>query len=187
MKVTNINDYVDEVWQKFPELTKDEVKRILVYGWKQIIQYISAGNDVQIVTNKEFYFFGKIPVGGLKTFINYCYKLQKRIAYMFKRTKSEWDGYYYFALTENQYKEYLSQNRKTYKIFKNIILYKLLEQLKIKEYNKHYIFRLSEDRTKWMSKYYPEIKTKNAELIEIRDSLNMNDVMTSYNKFKYLQ
>jgi hypothetical protein len=106
---------------------------------------------------------------------------------MFKRTKSEWDGYYYFALTENQYKEYLSQNRKTYKIFKNIILYKLLEQLKIKEYNKHYIFRLSEDRTKWMSKYYPEIKTKNAELIEIRDSLNMNDVMTSYNKFKYLQ
>jgi hypothetical protein len=46
-------------------------------------------------------FIGNIPKGGLKTFKNYCYKLSKRIAYMFKRTKSEWDGYYYFTRSEN--------------------------------------------------------------------------------------
>jgi len=34
MKLTDINDYVDEVAEKFPELPKNEVKRILVYGWK---------------------------------------------------------------------------------------------------------------------------------------------------------
>jgi hypothetical protein len=38
-----------------------------------------------------------------------------------------------------------------------------------------------------MKKYYPEIKTKNAELIIVRDALTMKDVMTSYNKFKYIQ
>jgi hypothetical protein len=37
MKITNVNDYVDSVHEKFPELTRDEVKRILVYGWKMII------------------------------------------------------------------------------------------------------------------------------------------------------
>jgi len=34
MKITNVNDYVDKVWEKHPELTKEEIKRILVYGWK---------------------------------------------------------------------------------------------------------------------------------------------------------
>jgi uncharacterized protein (DUF433 family) len=34
MKIKNVNDYIDEVSEKFPELTKDEIKRILVYGWK---------------------------------------------------------------------------------------------------------------------------------------------------------
>ena len=61
MKITNVNDYVDSVHEKFPELTREEIKRILVYGWKMIIQYISAGNDVSIITNKEFMFIGKIP------------------------------------------------------------------------------------------------------------------------------
>ena len=187
MKITNVNDYVDKVWEKHPELTKEEIKRILVYGWKQIIQYISAGNDIQILTSKNFFFIGKIPVGGLNTFKNYVYKLQKKIAYMFKRTKSEWDGYYYFARTENQYKDYLSQSKKTYKVFKDVFLYKLLEQVRIKEYNKHYIFRLNESKTDWMSKYYPEIKTKNAELIEVRDTLKMKDILISQNKFKYIQ
>lgn len=187
MKITNVNDYVDEVQKKFPELTKNEVKRILVYGWKQIIQYVSAGNDVSVITSTLFFFIGKLPVSALANFKNYCYKLQKRIAYMFKRSNSEWDGYYYFARSENQYIEYLKQSKKKYKIFKNVFLYKLLDQLKVKEHGSPYIFRLSEDRTTWLKKFYPEIKTDKAELIIVRDAMNMQDLMTSQNKYKYLQ
>ena len=187
MKITNVNDYVTKVHEKFPELSEEDIKRILVYGWKQIIQYISAGNDVSMSTNKGFLFFGKIPSTGLSTFYNYCRKLSKRIAYMFQRTKSEWDGYYYFVRTESQYQDYLSQKRKKYKVFKNVFLYKLLEQLRIKEFQAKCIFRLKEDRTNWMWKYYPEIRTENAELIEVRDVLRMEDITTSYNKFKYIQ
>jgi len=61
--------------------------------------------------------------------------------------------------------DYLKQRRKKYKVFKNVFLYKLLEELKIKESDRPYIFRLAEDRTSWMNKYYPEIKTDKAELI----------------------
>lgn len=187
MKIKNVNDYVDSVREKFPELTKQEVKRILVYGWKQIIQYISAGNDVSIITNKEFMFIGEIPKNSLSTFKTYCSKLSKRIGYMFKRTKSKWDGYYYFTRNENQYAEYLSQSKKKYKIFKNVILFKLLEELKVYNPAAPYIFRLKENKTKWMHKRYNEIRTKNAELIVVRDPLKMNDIMTSYNKYKYIQ
>ena len=187
MKITNVNDYVKSVHEKFPELTEQEVKRILVYGWKMIIQYVSAGNDVSMVTNKEFMFIGRIPSSGLSAFKTYCFKLSKRISYMFKRTYSKWDGYYYFVRTEDQYKDYLLQSRKQYKIFKNVLLFKLLDEVRIKYPSAPYIFRLKEDKTRWMHKFYEEIKTKNAELIVVRDALNMNDIMTSYNKFKYIQ
>lgn len=187
MKITKIDDYVDAVWELHPELSRNEIKIILVYGWKMILQYVSFGNDIQILSNKFFFFIGKIPSSALAVFNNYCYKLAKRIQYMFKRTKSKWDGYYYFARTENQYKDYIKQNKKKYKVFENVLIYKLLEECKIKEHDKPYIFRLSEDRTAWFQKFYKEIKTEKAELIIQRDPLKMKDLLVSENKFKYIQ
>ena len=187
MKITKIDDYVDMVHEKHPELSKDEIKRILVYGWKMILQYVSFGNDIQILSPKFFFFIGVIPNSALATFNTYCYKLSKRIQYMFRRTKSEWDGYYYFARTENQYIDYLKQSKKKYKIFQNVILYKLLEECKVKEHSCQYIFRLSEDKTAWFQKFYKEIKTDKAELIVKRDPLKMKDLLVSENKFKYIQ
>ncbi len=187
MKITNVNDYVDKVHEKFPELSEDEIKRILTYGWKMILQYKNFGNDIQIISPNFFLFIGQIPNNSLTVFKTYCYKLAKRIQYMFKRTKSKWDGHYYFARSERQYLDYLSQNKKKYKIFQNVMLFKLLEECKIKEHSKPYIFRLSEDKTAWMQKFYPEIKTNKAELIIQRDILKMGDLLTSENKFKYIQ
>ena len=43
-----------------------------------------------------------------------------------------------------------------------------------------------EDKTVMFRKYYPEIKTDKAELIITRDALNMNDLMVSCNKYKYI-
>jgi hypothetical protein len=51
-------------------------------------------------------FIGQLPKTGLQAFEKYKKKLARRIAFMFQRTKSEWDGYYYFSRTENQYIEY---------------------------------------------------------------------------------
>ena len=187
MELTNVNDYVEKVHEKFPELSQEEVKRILVYGFKMIVQYTSAGNDISLSTNKGFLFIGQIPSSAFAAFKKYCYKLSKRIAYMFQRTREQWDGYYYFSRSERQFQEYLKQSKKQYKIFDNVQLYKLLEELKVKEHSSPYIFRLSEDKTGWTKKFYKQIRTKKAELIIVRDALNMKDVMTSYNKFKYIQ
>lgn len=187
MKITTVNDYVDAVHELHPDLSKEEIKRILVYGWKMILQYVSFGNDIQILSPKFFLFIGRIPVSALAAFNTYCYKLAKKIQYMFRRTNAKWDGYYYFARNEAQYKDYLSQSKRKYKVFQNVKLYKLLDECKITEHSKPYIFRLAEDKTAWMTKFYKEIKTKNAELIIQRDPLKMGDILTSQNKFKYIQ
>lgn len=187
MEIKNVNDYIELVHKQYPELSESEIKRILVYGLKMILQYVRNGNDVSIISSKFFLFIGRIPTEGLSIFKTYCYKLSKKICYMFKRTKSEWDGYYYFTRSENQYIEYLQQERKKYKTFKNVKLYKLLEECKIKEHSNPYIFRLSENKTNWFQKFYKEIKTDKAELIIQRDPLTMKDILTSENKFKYIQ
>lgn len=187
MKITNVNDYVKKVHEKFPELTESEIKRILEYALKMILYYVRLGNDVSIIMRKFFFFIGEIPNNSLSVFQKYCYKLSKRINHMFFRTKSQWDGYYYFSRSENQYIEYLKQNKKKKKVFKDVFLYKLLEEVKVHDSSAPYIFRLSEDKTKWYKKYYSEIKTDKAELIIHRDPLNMHDLMVSNNKYKYIQ
>ena len=185
--ITNVNDYVKEVNEQFPELSEEDIKRILSYGWKMILQYKSFGNDIFVFAKNFFFFIGVIPVSALAAFNTYCYKLAKRIQYMFRRTRSEWDKHYYFAINENQYIDYVKQSRKKYKIFKNIKLYKLLDECKVSEHAKPYIFRLSEDKTAWFSKFYKEIKTDKAELIIQRDPLKMKDILVSQNKYKYIQ
>jgi hypothetical protein len=67
------------------------------------------------------------------------------------------------------------------------MLYKLLDECKITEHAKPYIFRLKEDKTAWAKKYYDNIKTENAELIIVRDPLKMDNIKTSTNKYKYIQ
>lgn len=188
MKITNIDDYVNAVQEVFPEFTKNEIKRILVYGWKMILQYVNAGNDFSIITPRDFFFIGKIPSEPLQVYKKYHKQLAKRIAFMFKRTKSEWDGYYYFTLRENQYKDYLLQSRRKNKIFKNIFIYKILDEAKLMNPTNLYVFRTQDDNIKnRMRRFYSEIKLKDAELIEVRDSLKMENILTSYNKYKYIQ
>lgn len=187
MKETTIKDYADIVHEKFPEFTENEIKRILTYGWKMILQYVCNGNDVVVRASGEFMFIGRMPKDTLKMFKNYCTKLAKRIRYMFTKTNSEWDRHYYFVRTEQQYKDYLSQHKKHYKVFKDVFLYKLLEEARIDHPMAPYIFRLNEDKMGRMKKYYPELRTKEAELIVVRDPLKMGDIMTSQNKFKYIQ
>ena len=187
MKIKTVNDYVEAVHEQFPELSESEIKRILVYGWRMIMMYARSGNDIYIITPKSFFYIGRLTRNTLWAFKNYCNKLSRKIGFMFKRTYSKWDGYYYFSRSENQYIEYLSQSKRKYKIFKNVKLYKILEELKVKESSAPYIFRLKEDKSSAYHSFYPEIKTKNAELIITRDALKMGDILTTQNKFKYIQ
>ena len=70
---------------------------------------------------------------------------------------------------------YLSQNRKTYKTFENVFLYKLLDECKVANPNHPYIFRLKEDKTAWFKKYYKEPKpakdTKEYHIVRKGDTL----------------
>lgn len=70
-----------------------------------------------------------------------------KIRILYNKRKIKWDGYYYFGLTEEQYNNYLSQQKgrgrkRKWFNFGTVMLYKILDECKINEYNKEYFFRV---------------------------------------------
>jgi len=51
---------------------------------------------------------GYLKRNSLKYFDYYVKKLALKIRILYSRRKIPWDGYYYFARSENQYQDYLS-------------------------------------------------------------------------------
>lgn len=188
MKIKTVDDYVELISDKFPEVSYDDVKRILKYCWKMIYLYNSEGNDVLIKYPDLTFFTGKLTKSSMKNFETYKRKLARRIRFMFIRKREKWDGYFYFARTKSQYQDYLEQSkRRKYITFQNVKMYKLLDECKVTESNKYYIFRLKGIDSNKFSKFYYELRTKDAEFVMEREPMNMDDLMVSNNKYKYIE
>ena len=103
----------------------------------------------------------------------------------------QWDGYYYFALREDQYQNYLKQKKsrgRPRKWFEYglIMLYKIKEECLVSQYSCKYIFRVP---------YRSEIGSKSlqrnfvsdcAELIETRQPLKLKDILVTNYKYEIL-
>ena len=70
----------------------------------------------------------------LKWFDYYKRKMRTKLRVMYKRKQIKWDGYYYFALSKDQYEKYLAQTHtgkgrpKKNFLFEKVYMYKIFEQ-----------------------------------------------------------
>lgn len=190
MQIKNINDYVKQIQEKFPFVSEEDIKRICVYCFKQLYLFNIYGGDVCISDNDFWMYIGNLTNDSLKHFNNYIYKLTTKIRILNKRHKIPWDGYYYFALTENQYLNIKQQENKRGRkrkafIFENILLYKLYEECNINRGGKKYIYRIPFCSDFGYKKFFKQLKTNKAELIEINNPVNFNDILVTNYKYKY--
>ena len=189
--VKTIKDYYEQMYQKFPDVPKQDIKRIIQYGWKQIYLLNSYGGDT-IVRDKNFWcYIGHLKKDSLEYFKYYIKKLALRIRVMYKRKKIPWDGYYYFALNNIQYQDYINSKKKRGRpkkhfIFTNIMLYQILDECKIAQHEKKYIFRIPYLTTIRYQFFIKELKTDKAELIIERNPLKFSDILVSNNEYDVL-
>lgn len=182
-----IQDYYDEIFKMYPSISQKDIKRILQYGWKSLYLHNSYGGDVLINQNGFWFYMGQLTNSSLKHFNYYKRKMSLKLRVLFKRKKIQWDGYYYFALSEKQYQDYLSQinskgrPRKKFN-FSKIVLYKIYDECSIMESNKIAIFKVSSILDLGMSLFKDSYTTDKAELILLRKPLTFNDILvTNYN------
>lgn len=164
MKIKYVRDYLDQVHERFPEMNKTEINRILLYGFKMFYALNNFGADIILAEKKYLKYL--MYTGRLYNRFDLYYKyslIKYSIKYRIldRRKKKEWDGYYYFGMTDEMYRFYESQEDEENKIFENIMLYRLLDELKTHNQYKHY-FKVKYDEYKGYKFFLENYETVNA-------------------------
>lgn len=189
MAIKYVNDYVDIVQARFPEISRADIKRILTYGWKSIYLHNMYGGDTIIkdgAVNKYLFYIGRLTYDSLKHFFYYIKKKTVKLRVFFNRHK-KWDGYYYFGLTQKQYDDYLAQHnrrgrkRKHFK-FGTMMLYKLFEECQLKESFKEYFFRVPSYVDLGFKILMRDYVTDKAEFILYRKYEGFASIINTYEK-----
>ena len=186
-----ISDYYPVIYSKFPLVPHEDINKILNFSWKSLYLHNSYGGDTLVIGNDLWFYIGNLKNDPLKHFHYYIRKLTVKLRVLYKRQKIQWDGYYYFALTENQYQQYIQQKNKRgrpkkYFSFGSVFLYQILDECKINEYNKKYLFRIQYITPIKLKVFIRDLVTDKAELIQIRDPLKFKDILVNDNEYQFL-
>lgn len=186
-----VQDYYEAIAAEYPNIPIEDIKRILMYGFKSLYLHNSYGADVLLTNHGMWFYCGRLMNNSLKYFDYYARKMSIKLRILYKRKKIQWDGYYYFALSQNQYNEYLAQKNKKgrpRKVFNygKVILYKIQDECSIKEHGKVAIFRVPATIEGRFTKYEEDYITGKAELVCVREPLKFEDILLSNYNYQYI-
>ena len=188
---TTIKDYYDKIFELFPSVSEKDIKLILDFSWKSLYLHNSYGGDTLVSDNDLWCYIGRLKKDPLKHFQYYIKKLIIRLRVLYRRRKTDWDGYYYFGLTESAYQNYLKQKngkgrpKKRFN-YGQVFMYQLLDECKIAENSSKYIFRIPYITKVNFKFYVQELITDKAELIITREPLKFKDILTYNNNYEIL-
>lgn len=191
MEIKTIDDYVDKLHEKYPIISEKDIRRIIKFGWRSIYLANIYGGDVCLKNSKLWFYIGYLRRDPLKHYEYYVKKLALKLRVLYKRKKIQWDGYYYFALNDKQYENYLQQKKKRgrprkYFNYGTVMLYKIRGECELKNHSCKYIFKVSYDVDIGYTMLKKDYKTDKAELIQIREPMKFKDILTSNNKYEIL-
>lgn len=187
----SIQDYYEKLYEKYPTVPKEDIKRICQYGWKSLHLHNSYGGDTLIMRQGFWFYCGQLMNNSLRYFNYYKRKMKVKLRVIYKRKNIPWDGYYYFALSETQYKEYLNQKnskgrpKKNFK-FPKVILYKIYDECNIIESGKVAIFKIPMLLDLGFTILKEEFVTDKAELVLERNPLTLNDILLSNYNYQFI-
>lgn len=191
MVVKTCKDYYEEMYKLFPDVPKQDIKKILSLGWKNLYLYNSMGADT-VIRDKDFWcYIGYLKKDSLEYFKYYVKKLSTKFRILYKRLKIKWDGYYYFALQPSQHEKIVAQQKsrgrkRKYYTFENIVLYQILDECKVTESAAPYIYRVPFDVNIGFKAFKKVYKTDKAELIIEREPLKFKDILINDNEYELL-
>ena len=163
--VKQVADYIDQVQEKFPILSKSELNKIITYGLK-MYAYVNQRHCDVLIKNLEdepmIAHCGTLGYDSIKHYYRWITKWRMKARMISQLKQEKWDGYYYIGLTEAQNKEIKKRAGKV--TFRNVYLTKLIKEL----YHTPYIDHIW--RVPWVEdcgwKFFVEkLKTDKAEYI----------------------
>lgn len=191
IKYKTTKDYIESAKQLFPHVTKMDLKAILNYGFRTMYMLNSYGADTLITDSDTWIYIGQLMNDSIKYFHYYRFKMLKKLRLTYKIKKIQWDGYYYFALNQEEYQNILEQKnrrgrkRKTFD-YNTIKLYKIFDECNLSHFNCPYIFKLKMPVDIGFISVKRNFKTDQAELILERTPLKFQDILLNNNNYEYI-
>ena len=147
MEIVGVEKYYDKIQERFPDLSKKQIDRIVKFGLRSYYNHNLYGGDV---LNRAPYFTmytGRLFGDNLLFYKYWVLKNRIKLRIKYRRNKVKYDGYYYFGLTEEEFQNYSKQFKKTGRkkkkvTFDKIYAFKIKEECLIQHKHKH-IFRLA--------------------------------------------
>lgn len=183
-----VKDYLNQMYDKYPNVPKSDINKIINYGCRELYLYNVYGGDVLINTPKIWFYCGYLFRDSLVYWEYYKKKLLLKLRVFFRRNKNHWDGYYYFALNADRYREYSSQihrrgrPKKTF-TYGPVILFQNIDECKVKMFTCQYIFRVQYPTSIGTTIYFPNYISDKAELFLVRDPQKFKDILIINNKY----
>lgn len=136
METRTVEDYIDQVKERYPELSEKQIKRILEFGVNQYLLLNTCKADVRLAIQKPVFLMhtGRLFLPSSGAFFRkfWVAKMRIKIRLKYARKKPKWNGKYYFGLTTDQYKERFSKKHRREKIdFGTVWMFKILDEAMI--------------------------------------------------------
>jgi len=146
MKLTTCDKYYDIVIERWPELTHKQVDKIVKKGLMSLYMYNLYGGDVLVRNNNFTMYFGKLFKSNLVFYKYWQIKWKIKLRIKYKKAKTKHDGYYYFGLSDEEFKKYKSKIKSTGRRrekfnFEKLYLYKIKEEAFLQRGYRHF-FRI---------------------------------------------
>lgn len=186
---STINDYIDQIQQQFPYLQESDIRTIVNYGWRMLYLANLAGCDTLLVSQKYKYwmYIGDLCKSSIKHFNYYRRQLCRKIRFLYRRSKQNWDGYYYCFLTADEYNDLIKprRGRRKHKYrFDNKVAYKVADICNLKFNIPGCVIRFKTLTDRGFQFYSRSLICYDPEIVMVRDkTLTFKDVLVTNNKY----
>ena len=188
---TCVEDYLPRLQKMFPKIDKRDIKRMVEYGWRMFYFYNLRGCDTLIESTKHKYWMycGQLCSDSLKHFDYYRQMLRRKLRVLYAKKKIQWDGYYYTALSEEEYNDYIKsikgrgRKRKYFK-YNNKLSFKIFDEAKVYYSWAKYIIKFKYITDMGYSFYKEELKCTEVSLALVRECPDtFKEIMISSNNY----
>ena len=114
IKDFSVNDILDNVSEKFPELSKKEIRKILILGFRRLHSAMRYGCAISINTSKFLNciaYIGNINTNPEAQIKDYVKRRDKKLRKIYLWKKVEFDGMYYVGMNEKAFLEWIELNK----------------------------------------------------------------------------
>ena len=176
MELVTCDKYYPKIKEKWPELTDKQIDKIIKRGLFSIYMYNLYGGDVLLKHQTYTMYFGKLFKSNLVFYKYWQIKWKIKLRIKYKKARTKYDGYYYFGLTEDRFKEYKSKIKPTGRrrekfYFTNLKLYKIFDECLLHHELKHF-FRIKYPEDCGFTMYKTNYEARNFDYIYKRTKDN---------------